>query len=83
MSALTNSVPRAALSGLAVAVTGWAAVVALAVAALAAMALACWVLASTARTTRLTRIINALRGNDAPTPTRADVPGKPDKTLTQ
>lgn len=48
------------------ALAGWAEVAALAITLVALAAVSCWVLASSARTTRLARLITALRGNDNP-----------------
>lgn len=70
MRPLIALAPHAAADALGFTVSGWAAVAALALAAVTAVVLAFWVLASTPRTTRLTRIINALRGNSTPPRTR-------------
>ena len=83
MTALPPS-PASAGGALGFTVTGWAAVAALAVAVLAALALVFGVLASSQRTARLARIINALRGNDTPAPrARAAVRTEPGKTPTE
>lgn len=79
----TTPAPDAAGTGLGFVVTGWAAVAALTVAVVAVTVLASWVLTSTQRTARLTRIINALRGNTThprrPRPVRA----RPEQALTK
>lgn len=82
MSHVTVIGAEPASAGLGFTVTGWAAVTALAITVLGISALTCWVLASASRTTRLTRIINALRRNDTcPPRTHVDARARRDKTL--
>lgn len=67
-----------ASTGVGFALAGWAVIAVAALALFALMAVMCWVLASNARTSRLARLIEALRGN---TPHRTP-PTRRNKTLT-
>ncbi len=82
--ALATIATGIASTGVGFAVAGWAAVAALTAGLVSLAAIACWVLASTPRTNRLTRIIQALHDNDTrPSLTQIEAQPKPDKTLTQ
>jgi hypothetical protein len=62
MKALSGVVGTTGL-GVAMTLASWPAVAAVAVPTLALSLIACWILASAARTSRLTRIIRALRSD--------------------